>query len=154
MGNLADRHEAKPSDPNRWRRYPMAASTTIYQGSTVAIDITTGHVEPAINDSANKRLVGVAQETVTSIATAGATFIRVLRKGGFFRMKKTSPVAADRGKLFYIDYTADPATVRTTAPTNQLGIFGECVDIDAADGSIYLDSIDLGLVAATGVEGS
>lgn len=67
--------------------YKLAASTTIYGGTMVALN-AAGYAIPAA-DTASTKVVGVADETVKNeSATAGAANVRVKR--GVFKFKNAS----------------------------------------------------------------
>lgn len=85
----------------------MAASTTIYKGSIVAIN-ASGYLVPAA-DAADYRVVGVAYEKGDNSAGAdGAIEIRIQTEG-IYRFDASSITQAMLGKMMYIvdDHTFD-----------------------------------------------
>lgn len=90
---------------------PIAASTTIYAGTLVAVD-SNGRAVPASNTSGLK-VLGRAEEEKTCGATAGAE--SVLVKRGIFRFANSASAAVDADDVGKICYVEDDATVTETA---------------------------------------
>ncbi|MDT3669002.1 MAG: hypothetical protein ROZ37_01565 [Aromatoleum sp.] len=106
--------------------FPVAASTTIYQGSLVVLD--AGYAVPGATDT-GLVAVGRAEETVTAVS-AGDAAVRVRR--GIFKFANsadTDAIAqADVGADCYI---VDDQTVAKTSGTNTRSRAGQIVAVDA-----------------------
>ncbi len=131
----------KHKNPHRTISYILKASETIYQGSLVAIDGTTGKLESATN-AANKIIVGVARESAVA-AASGTTRIPVWTEGEFLFAKTTAAVT-DIGKLAMVtdDQTVAPAfgTFTTAlAGTNNDGLWTALQPF----GGVYSDLISV-----------
>lgn len=110
-------------------RLKMKASTTIYAGSLVVVDATTGLAEPA-TAAANKVVAGIAQETKTSLAT-GDMFVHV-KRGRAKLANKTGDLVTDA--LILRDCSIeDDQTVRATTTSSSPA--GKVIAIEA-DGVI------------------
>lgn len=81
----------------RYRRYRMAASTTIYEGGLVMIN-SSGLAVPAAAAASNKGCVGIADKTTTSDGST-ATYVRV--RVGTCKLPGTSLTQAMVGGLVY-----------------------------------------------------
>ena len=110
-------------NPGREVWYEVKASTTIYQGSLVCIDNTTGKAEPATNAS-GKTFVGVAQENAAA-ASSGTTYIKVWSEGEFLFLKTTSAVT-DVGNVVSV---SDDATVANALGTLTTALTGTNNDL-------------------------
>lgn len=95
-------------------RLKMKASTTIYKGSLVVVDGTTGLAEPA-TAAASKFVAGIAQETVTS-PSSGDTYVPV-KRGRALLANKAGDLVGDA--LILRDcYIEDDQTVRATSTSS------------------------------------
>ena len=98
--------------------YGVAASQTIYGGALVALN-AAGHAIPA-TDTADITVVGVAEATVKSSATAGEDKVRI-RRGAvqlFANATGTNKLTiADIGSLCYV---ADDQTVQDDGATKDV----------------------------------
>jgi len=104
------------------KAYLMKASTTIYAGTMVMVDATTGLAEPAA-DTANCHVMGVACKQVTSGAT-GNYYIEV--EYGEFLMNASSITQGGVGDKMYV---VDDQTIDETSPANNVvaGVLTEYV---------------------------
>lgn len=115
---------------------PVAASTTIYQGTLVALTLL-GYLVPASADP-TLRVIGRAEEYVdNSAGSAGAKKCRASR--GIFGFANSSSTGAivdlDVGRFVY---AVDDSTVSRTNPIGQYPIAGRVYDVDA-DGLVYIE---------------
>ena len=114
--------------------YPVAATTTIYKGSIVCVS-DTGYLVPGA-DTANLRVVGVADEKVDNSAGAdGALNCRVI-SGRKFRFAATSITQAMLGDPMFVvdDQTVDDAA----GATNDVPV-GRLVEyISATEGWVFI----------------
>ncbi len=121
-----------PERPGNVTAYPVAANTTIYAGTLVALN-SDGRAIPAA-DTAGLRVVGRAEQTVTNGATAGAISIDV--KEGIFRFANSATDAVDandRGKACFVE---DDNTVSEVGATHRV-LAGRVLDV-TADG-VWVD---------------
>lgn len=88
----------------------IAASTTIYKGTLVGYD-ASGYLEP--KDASGNVFAGVAYEAGVGTAVAGATKIRVQRKGIFEFVLANAAITHIGDEL----YVVDDQTVATTGTT-------------------------------------
>lgn len=88
----------------------IAASTTIYKGTLVGYD-ASGYLEP--KDASGNVFAGVAYEAGVGTTTAGATKIRVQRKGIFEFVLSNAAITHIGDEL----YVVDDQTVATTGTT-------------------------------------
>lgn len=93
------------------KSWPMKLSQQIWDGTLVAVDITTGLVEPATN-AANKRVVGVAHGSKLA-AASGTTLIEV-ESGKDFLFTSSGLAAADAQNMAFV---TDDSTVQTAVGT-------------------------------------
>lgn len=119
MAALAADKELEAIDPGGIRRWLMKASTTIYKGALVCVDVTTGLVEPATY-AANKVFVGIASEQVVS-AASGSYWIN-LYTTGTFKLLASSLEQADVGKHLQVvdDQTVNDVAGATPVPMGNL----------------------------------
>lgn len=98
----------KHKNPGRLINGVLKASETIYQGSIVAIDGTTGKLESATN-AANKIIGGVAKANAVA-AASGTTRLDYWSEGEFLFTKTTAAIT-DVGKIASVsdDQTVVPA---------------------------------------------
>ena len=144
MALTADRI-TKYKNPGRIINGVLKASETIYQGSLVAIDGTTGKLESA-TAAANKIIGGVAKDQAVAAAT-GTTRLDYWSEGEFLFTKTTAAIT-DVGKIAMVidDQTVAPAlgtmTTALTGNNNDLlftalqpynGILGDQITITYLD---------------------
>lgn len=95
--------------------YPVAASTTIYQGTLVMLN-TSGYLIPAA-DTASCKVVGIADEKIVNSGSAGDATCRVISN-------VTAKMAASSVSLANLDapllYVVDDQTVDETTPANSV----------------------------------
>lgn len=109
-------------------RYLMKASTTIYAGGMVALDLN-GLAVPAADTVGFKGVVGVATVKLVSAAT-GSSYITV--QEGIFLVAGSSLAATQMGELVYV---ADDATVALSPGSTNLiraGVLIEYVGASSA----------------------
>ncbi len=92
--------------------YPVAAATTIHQGTLVALN-TDGNLVSA-SDAASIRVVGRAEETVDNSAGSAGDLTATVKRGCFlYANSATAAVDADdKGKLCFVE---DNQTVAETS---------------------------------------
>ena len=115
--------------------YPVLNATTIYKGSLVCID-ATGYVVPAA-DTADYRVVGVADETVVSPSTDadGDKKIRI-RSGEIYDFAATAITQAMLGDRVYV---ADDQTFEAASDAANDVLVGTLVEfITATRGKIFI----------------
>lgn len=98
-----------------YRDYPVEAGESIVQGALVMVD-TDGYLTHAV-DTANCKVVGIADESVTNSGADGAAFCRV--KSGVSVKIAASSVASytfDAPLLYVVDNN----TVDETTPANSV----------------------------------
>lgn len=95
--------------------YGVKASAVIYQGSLVMLD-TGGYLVPAA-DTANCKVVGVADESATGTLVDGATRCRVL-SGATWKIAASSLVITNLDAPLL--YVVDDNTVDETSPANSV----------------------------------
>lgn len=119
MAALTADKEVEAQEPGGIRRFLMKASTTIYKGALVCVDITTGLVEPATY-AANKVFVGIATKQVVS-AASGSYWID-LYTTGCFKLVGSSLEQADVGKHLQVvdDQTVNDVAGATPVPVGNL----------------------------------
>jgi len=123
-----------PERQGKVTAYPLAAATTIFAGTLVALD-SSGNAVPA-SDTAGLRVVGLAQETVdNSAGLAGAH--SVATKVGVFQLNNSATDAVDANDKGKICFVEDDNTVSETGGTHKVKA-GRVLDI-AADG-VWVDS--------------
>ena len=115
---------------------PVAASTTIYQGTLVALNLT-GYLVPASADP-TLRVLGRAEEYVdNSAGSAGAKTCKVKR--GIFGFANSGTTGAvvdlDVGRLVY---AVDDSTVSRINPIGSYPVAGRVYDVDS-DGLVYIE---------------
>ena len=134
MAALTANRITQSKDLGAIRRYEMAQSTTIFSGSMVMIN-SAGLATPATAAAGNNGVVGVATESVTSVAAAG-TFIKV--QEGLFLFVATSIVQGNVGELMF---ATDDQTVDETQGANepQAGKLAEFVTTTSGWVQIGLD---------------
>lgn len=111
--------------------YPVAAATTIYQGTQVAVN-SSGYAVPAA-DTSGLRVIGRAEETVTNSGSAGDLTINVKRGVFLFDNSGTSAVDADDiGKFAFVedDQTIAESSTNKVIAGRVVGVVTEGVWID------------------------
>lgn len=98
-----------------YSKYLMKGSSTIYHGGLVMLG-TDGYAIPAA-DTANCKVVGVADETVTSSSTDGAYSIRVMSNARFKFTSSSTALSDFDAPLMYV---VDDNTVDETSPANSV----------------------------------
>ena len=96
--------------------YVMEVSDTIYKGSFVEL-LAAGQVQPA-NVGSALQVIGIALETVTASAVAGAFTVPLLC-GALIEHAVTGSVIASIG-IKDVVYASDDQTLTTTVGTNAL----------------------------------
>lgn len=115
-----------PERPGNVTAYPVAANTTIYAGTIVALN-SSGNAVPAA-DTAGLRVIGRCQATVINGAVAGANRVEVKEGIFLFNNSATDAVDADdRGKLCFIE---DDNTVSEAGSTHRV-LAGRVLDVVA-----------------------
>lgn len=109
--------------PERLFELPMKASTTIYQGSHVALD-ASGLVVPFTAATGLKDL-GRAEETKTSAAGQNP---RIKVSSGVFKWANSGTNAVTAASRGAVVYGEDDQTVGSLATGMSVG--GVCVDVD------------------------
>ena len=94
--------------------FPVAANTTIYEGSLVFIN-SSGYAVYTATEGAC--YVGVASETCVNGTTAGARSVLVYCEGAF-EFKGVTNSQGNMGKTVYLDTSATPNTVTVTEPSS------------------------------------
>lgn len=122
----ADRKTAR-RDPETSERHGVAASTTIYAGSIVAVN-ASGYAVPASASKALK-VVGIAESKAVGTSTAGATKIAVKRDVGVFGNSSLTDALtiADIGHHCYV--VDDQTVARTPGTSYQRPLAGRVVDV-------------------------
>jgi hypothetical protein len=114
---------------------PLAADTTIYAGTLVALD-SSGNARPAA-DTDGLRVIGRAEaDANNSGGAAGA--VQVTTKRGVFRFNNSTTAAIDpddRGKIAYVedDNTVAETTTHKVKAGRVIDIEGSYVWIDTTD---------------------
>lgn len=119
MANLSAAREDQRKD-DELVAFPVKTGVTIYKGALVGVD-ATGYAKPAA--TTDKRIVGVAYETVAAGAAAsGTSTCRVSRKGSF-QFAGSGLAITNVGDKVYV---TDDNTVTTVATaTIQVGVVTE-----------------------------
>ena len=117
--------ETKEKAVEHRKTYKMKASVTICQGGLVMVG-TDGYAIPAA-DTSNCKVVGVADETVTSTSAADGTFSIRVRSGARYKFTASSVVIGDLDAPLL--YVVDDNTVDETSPANSVkaGIMVEVI---------------------------
>lgn len=126
---------------------PVAAATTIYNGSILVRD-TSGNLEPGAT-ATGKVAVGVSKEYVYNAGAAAAVNCKYHKGTFLFANSAGDPVTkANIGDTVYIE---DDDTVSATSGGATQSAAGRMVDLDS-DGKVHvaigLDTMSLGLLAA------
>lgn len=132
--------------------YPVAAATTIYAGTLVALD-SSGDAVPAA-DTAGLRVIGLAQETVDNSAGI-AGVLKVATKLGVFLLNNSATDALDandKGKLCFVE---DDNTVCEAGGTHKvkagrvLDVVSDGVWVDTHFAPVVPSSVTLGSTNGT-----
>lgn len=170
MALSADRI-TKYRNPGRLVAFEVKASTTIYGGGLVCVDLSTGKAEPATS-AAGKVFVGVAKANAAA-AASGTTYVDVWTEGEFL-LAKTSAAVTDVGNVFAVsdDLTVVPAlgtvTINPGGTNDALvwtalapyeGIHSEAITITykdpgAASQTIAVDVYGYGIVVTLATDSS
>lgn len=111
---------------------PVAATTTIYDGSLVAVN-SSGDARPAA-DAAGLKVVGRAEEYVANTGSAGAKTIKVRRGCAFWWANDgTNAVTKAHCHGLASVYVKDDQTVASAGGTNSI-IAGRALQVDATLG--------------------
>lgn len=129
---------------------PVAASTRIYQGALVGLDINGRAVAGTSNAAA--RILGVAiEEANNSTGAAGDKSVRV-RQGVYYLANSSSTdavVAADVGRFCYV---VDDQTVARTSGNGARNHAGVVIAVDSSDGVAVWVGAPAELSAPTEIE--
>lgn len=106
---------------------PVAANTTIFAGTIVAVN-SDGRAVPAA-DTAGLRVIGRAEETKVNGATAGAESILIKR--GIFRFNNSADDAVDANDIGKVAFVEDDNTVCEAGGTHKVKA-GRIVQVDSA----------------------
>ena len=130
FGNITAEHECNPrripNDDSAYTHYVVKSGVTIYKGSLVVFEDSTGltgYVTYASN-TASETFAGVAAQTVTGDGTAK---IKVWRQG-LFEFVKGTPAITDVGTEFYCDGGTSGTPVKVQSGTTTGCKAGCCVD--------------------------
>lgn len=115
---------------------PVAASTHIYQGSMVAVNLS-GFLVPASADP-TLRVIGRAEEEVdNNPGAAGAKTCKV-KRGIFGWDNSSSTLAIADAHIGRICYAVDDNTVALRNPLGEYPVAGRVYDVDA-DGQVFVE---------------
>lgn len=115
---------------------PVAASTEIFQGSMVAINLS-GYLVPASADP-TLRVLGRAEEYVdNSTGSAGDKTCKV-KRGIFGWVNSATTLAVSDAHVGRIAYAVDDQTVALRNPIGSYPVAGRVYDVDA-DGSVFIE---------------
>lgn len=117
--------------------YPMKASTTIYKGDIVVIDLTDGYATSLVADASmgtGDFFAGICQETKTSSAVAGVDYVNCYVTGSFIFTSEAAHdtlAATDLGLEAYANSSTDAkphyVTLQAGTTTHDLKV-GRVVD--------------------------
>ncbi len=107
--------------------YQLGANKTVYKGGLLVVDDATGYAETA-TDTTGKAFIGVAYESGANPGSAGATGVRV-RKRGVFGYDCTGANASWVGKPVYV---VDDHTVALAATTTSDVLVGYVAQVESA----------------------
>lgn len=115
---------------------PVAASTEIFQGSMVAINLS-GYLVPASADP-TLRVLGRAEEYVdNSTGSAGDKTCKV-KRGIFGWVNSAGTLAVSDAHVGRIAYAVDDQTVAIRNPLGAYPVAGRVYDVDA-DGNVFIE---------------
>lgn len=115
----------------RLKSAPVAASTTIYGGSIVAIN-QDGYAVPASADP-TLFVVGVAVATADNSAGAAAAILVDIERGVFSMNNSSSTSALTDADIGRVCYAADDNTVARITAIGTLPPVGKCMGLDGSD---------------------
>jgi len=115
----------------RLKSAPVAASTTIYGGSIVAIN-QAGYAVPASADP-TLFVVGVAVATADNSAGAAADILVDIERGVFSMNNSSSTSALTDNDIGRVCYAADDNTVARITAIGTLPPVGKCMGLDGSD---------------------
>jgi len=123
-----------------WRRFPVAASTIIYEGGMVALATSGGktYAVPADATAANK-VVGVADATAdnrTGAAAAASVDVNL----GVYLMNVLATDAVTIADIGATVYVVDDNTVAKTSDTNARPAAGTLFNVDANGAWVRFDN--------------
>lgn len=137
------------------QQIPMIASETIYKGSTVMVNSSSGYA--FTNDgttntlSAGDIFAGIAVEEVTSGGTAGVEHVRVYRDGSFLLTFSDTLTQANVGDRVYVNNTSDDAVVTITSdPADIQASIGQIVEFVSASTAYVSIDKSVGYIAKIG----
>lgn len=125
--------------------WPVAASTTIYQGTMVAVN-ASGYLVSASADP-TLRVVGRAEEAVDNSAGAAGALTCKVKRGVFGYVNSSSTQAISDVHIGRPCYAVDNQTVALRNPTGEYPVAGRVYDVDA-DGLVY---VEIGVISPDGV---
>ena len=96
--------------------YQMPASTTLYKETLISARVADGYAYSSRSGTATDIFLGVAMETKTNGAVAGATLLKVWKEG-IFVFNASGLAQTDIGAAVY---ASDNDTVTKTSTNNQL----------------------------------
>lgn len=142
-----DRARASTPDVQARRlSLPVAASTTIYQGALVALNLS-GYAVPASADP-SLTVVGVAEANVTNTTAAGygsAGALQVsVQRGTFAFTNSSSTAAITEADIGRVVYAADDATVSRTNPIGALPAVGRVVEMEGSSVMVEVGLLNRG----------
>ena len=108
--------------------HPVAAATTIFAGSLVALN-AAGNAIPAAT-ATGLIVIGRAEERVVNAGAAGVERVPV-RRGVFRWANSTSTDEITRAEIGDDCWAVDDQTVAKTSATNTRSVAGKIVDVDA-----------------------
>lgn len=120
---------------------PVAASTHIYQGSMVAVNLS-GYLVPASADP-TLRVLGRAEEEADNSAGAAGAITCKVKRGIFGWDNSSSTLAIADAHVGRVCYAVDDNTVALRNPTGVYPVAGRIYDVDA-DGQVFVEHGVLG----------
>ena len=115
----------------RLKSAPVAAATTIYGGSIVAVN-QAGYAVPASADP-TLFVVGVAVATADNSAGAAAAILVEIERGVFSMNNSSSTSALTDNDIGRVCYAADDNTVARITAIGTLPPVGKCMGLDGSD---------------------
>jgi uncharacterized lipoprotein NlpE involved in copper resistance len=124
-----------PERPGLSAQQDVAASTVIYAGTLVALD-ASGNAKPASN-TANLRVIGIAQETVDNSAGAAGD-LKILVKPGVFVVNNAGVNPVTKAHVGSVVYVSSDNEVALSGTNNVKA--GVLRGFDATTGNPILDT--------------
>lgn len=115
---------------------PVAASTRIYQGTLVAVNLS-GYLVPASADPTLRVLGRAEQEVDNSAGSAGAKTCKV-KRGVFGWANSSSTSAVTDAHIGRTCYAVDDNTVSIRNPTGTYPVAGRVYDVE--DGKVFVET--------------